>query len=65
MPAPRPNVIWVLGDPHRAQALGSMGDANLHTPTLDRFAAEGTHFTAAVGGCLPRTAGGTAACRCP
>ena len=40
MPASRPNVIWVFGDQHRAQAPGSMGDPNLHTPSLDRLAAK-------------------------
>ncbi len=30
----RPNVIWVLGDQHRAQAPGCAGDPNLHTPNV-------------------------------
>jgi len=46
----RPNVIWVFGDQHRAQATGYAGDPNLHTPNLDRLAAEGTVFTHAVMG---------------
>lgn len=52
----RPNVIWVFGDQHRAQALGSAGDPNLATPNLDRLAAEGLRFTQAVCGyplCCP------------
>lgn len=52
----RPNVIWILGDQHRAQALGCMGDPNVHTPNIDRLAAEGLTFTAAVAGsplCCP------------
>ncbi len=52
----RPNVIWVFGDQHRGQALGCMGDPNLHTPNIDRLAAEGVHFTNAVMGfplCCP------------
>ncbi len=52
----RPNVIWVFGDQHRAQALGCAGDPNLHTPNIDRLAAEGVTFTAAVAGtplCCP------------
>lgn len=52
----RPNVIWIFGDQHRAQALGCMGDPNLHTPNIDRLAAEGVTFTAAVAGtplCCP------------
>lgn len=55
-PAGRPNVIWVFGDQHRAQALGCAGDPNLHTPNIDRLAAEGLSFTAAVAGtplCCP------------
>lgn len=54
--ASRPNVIWVFGDQHRAQALGCEGDPNLHTPHLDRLAAEGLNCTAAVAGfplCCP------------
>jgi len=51
MPAERGrNVIWVFGDQHRAQACGFAGDPNVHTPHLDRLAAEGTVFTAAVAG---------------
>ncbi len=46
----RPNVIWVFGDQHRAQALGCAGDPNLSTPNLDRLAAEGLRFTQAVCG---------------
>jgi arylsulfatase A-like enzyme len=52
----RPNVIWIFGDQHRAQATGYMGDPNAHTPNLDRLAAEGLTFTAAVSGfplCCP------------
>ncbi len=46
----RPNVIWVLGDQHRAQAPGCAGDPNLHTPNVDRLAAEGLNFTRALAG---------------
>ena len=52
----RPNVIWIFGDQHRAQALGNAGDPNVHTPHLDRLAAEGMTFTGAVAGspiCCP------------
>ena len=37
----RPNVVWIFGDQHRAQALGCMGDANVHTPYIDALAADG------------------------
>ena len=52
----RPNVIWIFGDQHRAQATGYAGDSNVHTPNLDRLAAEGVTFTRAVSGfplCCP------------
>jgi len=51
-----PNVLWIFGDQHRGQALGCAGDPNLHTPNIDRLAAEGMHFPAAVAGtplCCP------------
>lgn len=47
----RPNVIWIFGDQHRAQALGCAGDPNVHTPNIDRLAEEGLTFAGAVGGC--------------
>ena len=55
-PAPKPNVIWFLGDQHRAQALGINGDPNVRTPNLDNMQAMGVQFTQAVSGfplCCP------------
>ncbi len=55
-PATRPNLIWVFGDQHRAQALGYAGDPNVRTPNIDRLAATGVTFTASVAGtplCCP------------
>lgn len=55
----RPNVIWVIADQLRGQALGYAGDPNVSTPHLDRLAAEGHTFTAAVAGaplCSPARA---------
>jgi arylsulfatase A-like enzyme len=49
--APNQNVIWIFGDQHRAQALGYMGDPNVHTPHIDRLAAQGITFSNAVAGC--------------
>jgi len=46
-----PNIIWIFGDQHRAQALGCAGDPNVHTPVLDAMAASGARFTNAVSGC--------------
>jgi arylsulfatase A-like enzyme len=48
--ANRPNVIWVFGDQHRAQALGYEGDPNLNTPNFDRFANEAL-LPSGIGGC--------------
>lgn len=52
----RPNIIWIFGDQHRAQALGCAGDPNLATPHIDRLATEGLMVTGAVSGtplCCP------------
>jgi arylsulfatase A-like enzyme len=51
-----PNVIWLFGDQHRAQALGCNGDANARTPNIDSMAVNGVTFTNAVSGfplCCP------------
>lgn len=56
LPTEKPNVIWLLADQHRAQAIASNGDANARTPNLDRLAASGVNFTQAVSGmplCCP------------
>lgn len=55
-PTTRPNVIWVFGDQHRAQALSSNGDVNARTPHIDNLANEGLSFTNATAGfplCCP------------
>ncbi|MDZ4799465.1 MAG: sulfatase [Bryobacteraceae bacterium] len=52
----KPNVIWLLGDQHRGQALSCMGDPNVHTPNIDSMASMGTNFTRAISGfplCCP------------
>ncbi|MBZ2184584.1 MAG: sulfatase [Bryobacter sp.] len=52
----KPNVIWLLADQHRGQAIGANGDPNANTPNLDRLSAGGVNFTAAVSGmplCCP------------
>ncbi len=52
----RPNVIWIFGDQHRAQALGYRGDRNVSTPNIDRLARDGVRFDCAVAGapwCTP------------
>jgi arylsulfatase A-like enzyme len=55
-PAARPNVIWIFGDQHRAQAVGCNGDPNVSTPNIDNMSALGVNFTQALSGfplCCP------------
>jgi arylsulfatase A-like enzyme len=40
----RPNVLIILPDEWRAQALGCMGNEDVHTPHIDRMASEGILF---------------------
>lgn len=44
-----PNILLMLGDDHRWDALGCMGNTIIHTPHLDRLASDGVifdnHFT--------------------
>lgn len=42
-----PNVIYILGDDHRAEYLGCAGHEILQTPHLDRLADEGVRFAQA------------------
>jgi arylsulfatase A-like enzyme len=46
-----PNVIWVFGDQHRAQALSYVGNSNVSTPHIDSLASQGVTFSNAVAGC--------------
>lgn len=55
----RPNILFLLGDQWRAQALGYAGNTDVRTPNLDRLAAESVDFTRAVVGipvCCPMRA---------
>ena len=45
----RPNVVWVFGDQHRAQATGFGGDPNVATPNIDRLAAFGAQYEGIAG----------------
>jgi arylsulfatase A-like enzyme len=45
--AKRPDVIIVLTDQQRADAIGAAGAADLHTPVMDRLARQGVLFTRA------------------
>jgi arylsulfatase A-like enzyme len=50
-PAPRrPNILLILADQWRADALGYAGDPNVLTPHLDRLAGESANFALAVSG---------------
>ena len=42
--APRPNVVFILSDDHRADFAGYAGHPYLETPALDRLSAEGVRF---------------------
>jgi choline-sulfatase len=39
-----PNILLLLADQHRADAMGCAGDAVIRTPALDRLAAQGVRF---------------------
>jgi len=41
---PRPNIIFVLSDDQRWDALGAAGNPNISTPNMDRVAREGVYF---------------------
>jgi arylsulfatase A-like enzyme len=43
-PKPKPNLIMIVADDHRASALGRVGTEPVRTPHLDRLAGEGCHF---------------------
>nr|WP_321450663.1 sulfatase-like hydrolase/transferase [uncultured Carboxylicivirga sp.] len=43
----RPNIIFLMDDQHRWDALGVV-DSTMHTPALDKLAEEGVRFTQAV-----------------
>jgi arylsulfatase A-like enzyme len=43
----RPNIVFLLTDDHRADALGCMGNDRIQTPHLDQLAADGVLFTQA------------------
>ena len=55
----RPNIVFIISDDHRWDALGVAGNEGIRTPTLDRLAAEGTWFRQAtifVSQCVPSRA---------
>lgn len=55
----RPNVLFILSDQWRAQALGFAGDPNVHTPNLDALQRRSVDCTMAISGmpvCCPARA---------
>lgn len=46
--ATSPNILWVMADQFRKQAVGFMGQDSVHTPNLDRLAGQGAIFTNAI-----------------
>jgi len=40
----RPNLVFVFSDQHSSDMLGCYGNRDIHTPSLDRFAAAGVRF---------------------
>ena len=49
---PKTNVIFILTDDHGAWAMNAYGCSDMHTPNLDRLAADGARFTRAYA-CTP------------
>lgn len=43
----RPNILWICTDQQRADMLGCYGNKFVHTPNIDRLAANGVRFTRA------------------
>lgn len=44
----QPNLVFIMADQWRGQAIGCLGVEPVKTPNLDRLASEGVHFTDAV-----------------
>jgi len=40
----RPNIVFLMADEHRFDALGCAGNRAVQTPNLDRMASEGVRF---------------------
>ncbi|NOY82354.1 MAG: sulfatase [Kiritimatiellaeota bacterium] len=49
----RPNVIWILGDEHRAQAVGCLGNGQVRTPNIDALTSTPTAAVAGSPLCTP------------
>ncbi|HEY0076127.1 MAG TPA: sulfatase-like hydrolase/transferase [Abditibacteriaceae bacterium] len=40
----RPNMVFIISDDHRWDALGAAGNPKIHTPVLDQMAKDGAYF---------------------
>ena len=49
--ARKPNLVYILADQWRAQAIGYMGNSDVRTPNLDNLSGESINLTNAVSGC--------------
>lgn len=52
----KPNIVFLISDDHRWDAMGVAGNTAIKTPNLDRMAAEGQwyrHFTIQISSCSP------------
>ena len=55
----RPNIVFIISDDHRWDALGAAGNTKIKTPILDKLAREGVYFRQAtihVSQCAPSRA---------
>lgn len=61
---PRPNVLLIIADDHRADAIGALGHPVVRTPVIDGLVAEGTAFTRAgiMGSLMPAVCAPSRAC---
>nr|MBA3716504.1 sulfatase-like hydrolase/transferase [Pyrinomonadaceae bacterium] len=58
-PRDRPNIVFIISDDHRWDALGAAGNTKIKTPVLDKLAREGVYFRQAtihVSQCAPSRA---------
>ncbi len=44
----KPNIVFIMADQFRKQAIGFMRQDSVHTPNLDKLAADGAAFTSAI-----------------
>lgn len=47
----KPNILWIIADQHRGQAMSCAGDTNIETPNMDALAEQGVRFSRAYSNC--------------